>query len=406
MADRIQVRRDTAANWASVNPTLAQGEHGYDTTTKRMKVGDGSTAWNSLPYFGDYLMPVDCTSRVVEITGDGIPLIPDNVAGITYFQDAFATVDSWVGNNATYNTVSVENGSLKVVYSGSPGMSMSACRAISGFNRKYTVIKIRSTVPISNVKYFGGSAYIDLTIRQLGSNSVLAFGVISSAHSSFLLSVNNGSTTPATAWYDTIYIGTGAYDTPALDRAGNGNDFTNTACTPVNGKYGKELAFNGTTSFLKASSPVIGTTGTIAVRFKSNQIAYYSVFCSNANSSLINGVSFFMINSVLTARFRNGEKHQDLISATVSDTAIYHTAILTFSNTEAKIYFDGGTVHTTTLTLPVAAGTNNLHIGSTPEVTDLFNGIISHFRYDFDIWTADEARAWYLNPNSVDSRIA
>lgn len=46
----IKPRRDTAANWASVNPTLAAGEIGYDTTNKQFKVGTGSTAWTSLPF--------------------------------------------------------------------------------------------------------------------------------------------------------------------------------------------------------------------------------------------------------------------------------------------------------------------------------------------------------------------
>jgi hypothetical protein len=49
MAKRFQLRRDTAANWASANPTLASGEIGIETdSSKRVKIGDGSTAWNSL----------------------------------------------------------------------------------------------------------------------------------------------------------------------------------------------------------------------------------------------------------------------------------------------------------------------------------------------------------------------
>lgn len=51
MADIIQVRRDTAANWTSINPVLAQGEIGYETNTRFMKIGNGTSAWNSLPYF-------------------------------------------------------------------------------------------------------------------------------------------------------------------------------------------------------------------------------------------------------------------------------------------------------------------------------------------------------------------
>ena len=50
MATRILLRRDTSANWASANTVLANGEIGYDTTLDRIKVGDGSTAWASLPF--------------------------------------------------------------------------------------------------------------------------------------------------------------------------------------------------------------------------------------------------------------------------------------------------------------------------------------------------------------------
>lgn len=49
---QIQVRRGTAAQWTSANPTLAAGEWGFETDTNKAKIGTGSTAWNSLSYFG------------------------------------------------------------------------------------------------------------------------------------------------------------------------------------------------------------------------------------------------------------------------------------------------------------------------------------------------------------------
>ena len=52
MAIQIQLRRDTAANWTTANPTLAIGEMGLETDTKKFKIGDGTTAWNSLAYGG------------------------------------------------------------------------------------------------------------------------------------------------------------------------------------------------------------------------------------------------------------------------------------------------------------------------------------------------------------------
>ena len=50
MANRIQQRRDTAANWTTANPILAAGEHGFETDTKKFKIGDGATAWITLGY--------------------------------------------------------------------------------------------------------------------------------------------------------------------------------------------------------------------------------------------------------------------------------------------------------------------------------------------------------------------
>lgn len=49
---QIQVRRGTAAQWTSANPTLAAGEWGYETDTNKVKIGTGSTAWTSLGYQG------------------------------------------------------------------------------------------------------------------------------------------------------------------------------------------------------------------------------------------------------------------------------------------------------------------------------------------------------------------
>jgi hypothetical protein len=49
--ERIQVRRDTAANWAMANPILASGEWGLETDSRSVKIGDGISVWTSLAYF-------------------------------------------------------------------------------------------------------------------------------------------------------------------------------------------------------------------------------------------------------------------------------------------------------------------------------------------------------------------
>lgn len=48
--DLIQWRRGTAAEWTAADPVLENGEPGYETDTRRLKVGDGVTAWTALGY--------------------------------------------------------------------------------------------------------------------------------------------------------------------------------------------------------------------------------------------------------------------------------------------------------------------------------------------------------------------
>lgn len=47
---RIQARRGTSSAWSAANPILDAGEMGWDTTALKLKVGNGTSPWNSLAY--------------------------------------------------------------------------------------------------------------------------------------------------------------------------------------------------------------------------------------------------------------------------------------------------------------------------------------------------------------------
>lgn len=49
----FKVRRGDSKAWASINPTLTDGEPGYELDTHRLKIGDGNKPWNDLPYIGE-----------------------------------------------------------------------------------------------------------------------------------------------------------------------------------------------------------------------------------------------------------------------------------------------------------------------------------------------------------------
>ena len=90
MAIEIQIRRDTAANWTSVDPTLAQGEFGLETDTNQLKIGDGVLAWTALAYFGGGGNPFDQDLNTTD---------PVVFAGLTNNAIIYPTVDGTAGQS-------------------------------------------------------------------------------------------------------------------------------------------------------------------------------------------------------------------------------------------------------------------------------------------------------------------
>jgi hypothetical protein len=72
MPSKIQIRRDTAANWTASNPVLAIGEPGLEIDTGSIKYGNGVTAWNSLPYSSSPLSAL--TTNIVPAANTSVNL--------------------------------------------------------------------------------------------------------------------------------------------------------------------------------------------------------------------------------------------------------------------------------------------------------------------------------------------
>lgn len=64
--DLIQVRRGTAAEWTSANPTLEVGEYGFETDTRQSKIGNGTDDWNTLGY-----LSATASSTLQEVIANG-----------------------------------------------------------------------------------------------------------------------------------------------------------------------------------------------------------------------------------------------------------------------------------------------------------------------------------------------
>jgi hypothetical protein len=93
MATKIQVRRDSAADWNILNPTLSEGEIGYETDTGKFKIGNGSSFWSALDYFN---VEVDLSGYLTSSSASTIYLTQDsastNYATKTYADNAAAAI--------------------------------------------------------------------------------------------------------------------------------------------------------------------------------------------------------------------------------------------------------------------------------------------------------------------------
>ena len=77
---QIKLRRDTSANFTSKNPVLGLGEPAYEIDTKKLKIGDGTTAYTQLEYFSaggggsadiGAALPLKIVNGVISIEVDG-----------------------------------------------------------------------------------------------------------------------------------------------------------------------------------------------------------------------------------------------------------------------------------------------------------------------------------------------
>ena len=104
----IRIRRDTAGNWTSNDPTPAEGEICLETDTGYLKVGDGATAWTALVYIFDSMPSFSVTGSATALSGITVPVmhVQDQKASAT--EGGTFTSGAWrtrVLNTTITNTI-------------------------------------------------------------------------------------------------------------------------------------------------------------------------------------------------------------------------------------------------------------------------------------------------------------
>ena len=263
MTARMQQRRDTAANWTSTNPTLAAGEMGIETDTYKFKVGNGSTAWATLPYSVDIPSQTGQAGKFLKTNGtvtswdavagdiEGVTAgtglsgggtsgtvtlslstpvaVADGGTGITSFGTGVAT---FLGTPSSANlaaAVSDETGSGALVFGTSPTIATPAITSgsiadsvVKGLEEDVNVVASAATgtinfdVATASVWYYTSDATANHTLNFRYSSGVSLNTALATGDAITLVWLN---TNGATAYYPSAITIDGNAVTPKVPAA-------------------------------------------------------------------------------------------------------------------------------------------------------------------------------------------
>lgn len=134
MADYVykttfQFKRGLSENWTAKNPILSAGEPGFESDTYKLKIGDGSTAWNDLEYFDGDGSGAFCVYRGYYYNGHFYSdstyaedkRLPESTSCVYVDENVKGTVYTWDGDSfqrSTQDASDTQAGILKMYSTG------------------------------------------------------------------------------------------------------------------------------------------------------------------------------------------------------------------------------------------------------------------------------------------------
>lgn len=299
MANKIQIRRDTAANWTSSNPTLSQGEIGFETDTYKIKIGNGSQAWTALGYF---------TAEGLN-AAEGITFVGDDSTG-TRISDGETLKVTGAGSVTTAMsgdvlTITGTGGSLTVVGDDSTGTSFNSGETlkIAGGGGITTAVSgdvLTITGGAQTILNFVGDDSTGVTLNNGETLKIAGAGGITASVSGDVLTIDGTGVTEGSGYAlkvaaddstartinsgETIqFVGTNGISTTSDDEGK-----ISISAAGVTGLYSRTTAAATTSSLANAATgniTITGYKGYMLYKVQTSHAAWVRVFVSSAARS-------------------------------------------------------------------------------------------------------------------------
>jgi hypothetical protein len=166
----IRLRRDSAANWTANNPILKIGEPGLETDTRKLKFGDGITAWRNLPYSG-----IDINDNLfLENIDDRVALLIKAGSNISInYDDSLNTLTiGAIGLQLAGDYATLVNGRVPAVQLPSYVDDVIEASNLAGLPVSGETGKIYVTLDSNKVYRWSGSTYIEIGASPGSTDSV------------------------------------------------------------------------------------------------------------------------------------------------------------------------------------------------------------------------------------------
>ena len=355
MATQIKLRRDTAANWTSANPTLGSGEPGFETDTGKLKIGDGSTNWNALGYatpgtagvYSNTMAAAYLTIYSGNISAGNITVTGTMNGTATSASTATYASTAGLATNAT-NVVGAAQANITSV---GTLTSVTSSGNITASTANVYAGNVKANTAVYSAAYYwaNGVAFASSSYSNTSAGYYLNSNLISST-------ISLTGNVIANAHYGNSYL----YSNGTSILSGIGGTYSNSNVATYLTTYTGNLTAGNITSSNNVTAATINTTGNISgpnitlTNNISGNVAFFNSY-QYANGVVWNGNLYTTSN--VTATNSNVTQVGGTTNITYANT--YNNATYTNSNVSSYLV-----TYTGNLTAGNVSITSNLTVGT------------------------------------------